>query len=178
MSSAVRKALLTAATTTAGLTAGVFFDWQVTVMPGLEELPDAEFIATFQALDRAVKNPLFIGGAFIGGAASLVAATVAHRQEPARSRLLAAASAVYALGVVGVTMAGNVPLNEKLAQVSVATASPAEMATARMDFEGPWKALHLVRTAAALASLVLVSLAMRSRDKTTELLPSTSKSSP
>ena len=37
MSSAVRKALLTAATTTAGLTAGVFFDWQVTVMPGLEE---------------------------------------------------------------------------------------------------------------------------------------------
>ena len=176
MSSAVRKALLTAATTTAGLTAGVFFDWQVTVMPGLEELPDAEFIATFQALDRAVKNPLFIGGAFMGGAVSLVAAAVAHRHEPARLRHLAAASAAYLVGV-GVTLAGNVPLNEKLAQVSVATASPAEMATARMDFEGPWKALHLVRTAAALASLVLVSLAMRSRDKTTELLPSTSKSS-
>ena len=63
-------------------------------------------------------NPLFIGGAFMGGAASLVAATVAHRQEPARLRLLAAASAVYALGVVDVTMAGNVPLNEKLAKVS------------------------------------------------------------
>ncbi len=177
MSSAVRKALLTAATTTAGLTAGVFFDWQVTVMPGLEELPDAEFIATFQALDRAVKNPLFIGGAFMGGAASLLAATVAHRHEPARLRHLAAASAVYMAGV-GVTLAGNVPLNEKLGEVLLATASPAEMATARMDFEGPWKALHLVRTAAALGSLVLVSLALRSRDTTTQLLPSTSKSSP
>ncbi len=177
MSSAVRKALLTAATTTAGLTAGVFFDWQVTVMPGLEELPDAEFIATFQALDRAVKNPLFIGGAFMGGAASLLAATVAHRHEPARLRHLAAASAVYVAGV-GVTLAGNVPLNEKLGEVLLATASPAEMATARMDFEGPWKALHLVRTAAALGSLVLVSLALRSRDTTTQLLPSTSKSSP
>lgn len=177
MSSAVRKALLAAGTTTAGLTAGVFFDWQVTVMPGLEELPDAEFIATFQALDRAVKNPLFIGGAFMGGAVSLVAATVAHRHEPARLRHLAAASAAYLVGV-GVTLAGNVPLNEKLAEVSVATASPAEMATARMDFEGPWKALHLVRTAAALGSLVLVSLALRSRDTTTQLLPSTSKSSP
>ncbi len=177
MSSAVRKARLTAATTTAGLTAGVFFDWQVTVMPGLEELPDAEFIATFQALDRAVKNPLFIGGAFMGGAASLLAATVAHRHEPARLRHLAAASAVYMAGV-GVTLAGNVPLNEKLGEVLLATASPAEMATARMDFEGPWKALHLVRTAAALGSLVLVSLALRSRDTTTQLLPSTSKSSP
>ncbi len=177
MSSAVRKALLTAATTTAGLTAGVFFDWQVTVMPGLEELPDAEFIATFQALDRAVKNPLFIGGAFMGGAASLLAATVAYRHEPARLRQLAAASAVYVAGV-GVTLAGNVPLNEKLGEVSVATASPAEMATARMDFEGPWRALHLVRTAAALGSLVLVSMAMRSRDTTAQLLPSTSKSSP
>ena len=134
-------------------------------MPGLGDLPDAEFIAAFQALDRAIMNPLFIGGAFMGGAATLVAATVAHRQEPARSRLLAAASAVYALGVVGVTMAGNVPLNEKLAEVSVATASPAEMSTARMDFEGPWKKLHLVRTGAALGSLVLVSLAMRSPDQ-------------
>ena len=134
-------------------------------MPGLGAVPDAEFIAAFQALDRAIMNPPFIGGAFMGGAASLVAATVAHRQEPARLRLLAAASAVYALGVVGVTMTGNVPLNEKLAEVSVATASPAEMSTARMDFEGPWKKCHLVRTGAALGSLVLVSLAMRSRDQ-------------
>jgi uncharacterized membrane protein len=165
MTSAAGKALLTVATTTTGLTAGVFFDWHVTVMPALGELPDAEFIAAFQSLDRAIMNPLFLGGAFIGGAASLVAATVAHRQEPARLRLLAAASAVYALGVVGVTMAGNVPLNEKLAEVSVASERPADLFTARMAFEGPWKKRHLVRTGAALGSLVLVSLAMRSRDQ-------------
>ena len=165
MSSPLGKTLLTVATTTAGLTAGVFFDWQVTIMPGLQELPDAEFISVFQAMDRAIMNPFFIGGAFMGGAASLVAATVAYRHEPARWPLLAAASAVYMIGVVGVTSAGNVPLNEKLAAVSVATATPAEMSTARMDFEGPWKGLHLVRTGAALGSLVLVSLAMRNRDQ-------------
>ena len=95
MRSAVGKTLLTLATTTVGLTAGVFFDWQVTVMPGLGEMPDAEFIDVFQALDRAIMNPIFIGGAFMGGAAFLVAATVAHRQEPGRFRLLAAASAAY-----------------------------------------------------------------------------------
>jgi uncharacterized membrane protein len=72
-----RKALLTLATTSVGLTAGVFFDWQVTVMPGLGRLPDAEFVDAFRSLDRAIMNPLFIGGAFVGGAASLVAATAA-----------------------------------------------------------------------------------------------------
>ena len=69
------------------------------------------------------------------------------------------------LGVVGVTMAGNVPLNEKLAEISVATASGAEVASARSDFEGPWKGLHLVRTGAAVGSLVLVCLAMLTRDE-------------
>ena len=163
--STVGKSLLTLATTSVGLTAGVFFDWQVTVMPGLAELPDAEFIAAFQALDRAIVNPLFIGGAFIGGAACLVAATVAHRHEPAPFRLLAAASAAYLLGVVGVTMAGNVPLNKKLAQISVGTATSAEMAAARSDFAGPWNGLHLLRTGAAVGSLMLVCFAMQTRTR-------------
>jgi uncharacterized membrane protein len=72
---------------------------------------------------------------------------------------------VYVLGVVGVTMAGNVPLNEKLAEVSAATASGAEPAAARSDFEAPWNRLHLVRTGAALGSLVLAGLAMMTRDE-------------
>ncbi|MDN5861738.1 MAG: DUF1772 domain-containing protein [Pseudonocardia sp.] len=134
-------------------------------MPGLGQLPDAEFIDAFQAIHRAIMNPLFIGGAFMGGAASLVAATAAHRRESGRFRLLAAASAVYVLGVVGVTIAGNVPLNEKLAKLSAATASGAEMAAARSDFEAPWNRLHLVRTGAAVGSLVLPGLAMMTRDE-------------
>ncbi|MBA3780977.1 MAG: DUF1772 domain-containing protein, partial [Nocardioides sp.] len=118
--STVRKALMTLAATTVGLTSGVMFDWQVAVMPGLGELPDREFVSAFQALDRAIMNPLFIWGTFLGGAAFVVAAAAAHRQERGRFRLLAAASAVYVLGVMGVTMAGNVPLNERLADVDVA----------------------------------------------------------
>ncbi len=33
--STVRKALMTLAATTVGLTSGVMFDWQMAVMPGL-----------------------------------------------------------------------------------------------------------------------------------------------
>ncbi|WP_248583477.1 DUF1772 domain-containing protein [Nocardioides sp. InS609-2] len=113
-------------------------------------------------------NPLFIWGTFLGGAAFVVAAAAAHRQERGRFRLLAAASAVYVLGVVGVvgvTMAGNVPLNERLADVDVASASDAEVASARSDFEGPWNGLHAVRTGASVASLVLVGLALLTREE-------------
>ena len=164
--SAVRSGLLTLAMTTVGLTSGVMFDWQVTVMPGLGELPDREFVSSFQALDRAIMNPLFIGGAFLGGAAFLVAATVAHRQARGRVRLLAAASALYVVGVVGVTIAGNVPLNERLQDIDVASASSAEVAAARADFEGPWNRLHVVRTGASVLSLALVGLALLARDET------------
>ncbi len=163
--SAVGKTLLTLATTTVGLTAGVMFDWQLAIMPGLGELSDREFVSAFQAFDRSITNPLVIGGAFMGGAVFLVASAAAHRRERGRFRLLAAASAIYVVGVLGVTMGGNVPLNEKLAEVSVASASDAELASARSDLEGPWNALHLVRTGTSVASLVLLGLAMLTRDE-------------
>lgn len=162
--SIVRKALLTLAATTVGLTSGVMFCYQVAVMPGLGRLPDREFVTAFQATDRSIVNPVFLVGTFLGGAVWLVAAAVAHRRERRRFRLLAAASAVYVLGVVPVTLVGHVPMNERLAGVTVAVASDAEVTAARSEFEGPWNRLHIVRTGAAVASLVLVNLALLAGD--------------
>ena len=62
-------------------------------------------------------------------------------------------------------MAGNVPLNEKLARISIGTASGEEMAAARSAFEGSWTGLHLVRTGAAVGSLVLACFAMQTRTR-------------
>jgi uncharacterized membrane protein len=73
--------------------------------------------------------------------------------------LLLSASAVYLLGVVGVTMTWHVPRNTALARVpSSATAD--EAARARASFEGTWNRLHVVRTLASVASLVLVATAL------------------
>jgi uncharacterized membrane protein len=150
--------VLVAATTTVGLTAGVMFCYQVAVMPGLHELPDHEFIRTFQEIDRKIVRPPFLL-AFFGGGVLLVVGTVLEGSASGRFEALVIASALYVVGVLVITMAWHVPRNAALARVP-ATAHADDAARARATFEGPWNRLHVVRTLAAVASLVLVATAL------------------
>jgi uncharacterized membrane protein len=147
------------AVTTVGITAGVMFCYQIAVMPGLHRLSDREFITAFQQIDRKIQNPLFVLVAFLGGAVFLVVATILEGRGSTRFTLLALASAIYILGVVVLTLAWHVPHNTTLSHVPVTTASDQELARARADFETTWVRLHVVRTAAAVASLVLLASA-------------------
>jgi uncharacterized membrane protein len=156
----VKRLLLPAAATTVGMTTGVMYSYQAAIMPGIGRLTDHEFITAFQAMDREIVNPVFIGPVFLGGGALLVAATIAHHNEPRRFRRLATASAIYLAGVVGVTMAGNVPKNNKLAEFRVAPSTVQQAAAARQEFEGSWSRLHIIRTLASVASLAVLSIAM------------------
>ena len=162
----VKRLLLPAAATTVGMTTGVMYSYQTAIMPGIGRLTDHEFITAFQAMDREIVNPVFIGPVFLGGGALLAAATIAHRDEPRRFRRLATASAIYLAGVVGVTMAGNVPKNNKLAEFRVAPSTVQQAAAARQEFEGSWNRLHIVRTLASIASLGALSIAMVSNPRT------------
>ncbi|HKE75492.1 MAG TPA: anthrone oxygenase family protein [Acidimicrobiales bacterium] len=161
-----KRILLVLAATTVGITAGVMFCYQIAVMPGIGRLPDREFIAAFQSIDDEIVNPIFVGLTFLGGAVFLVAATVAHRGEPLRFRLLAVASVVYIVGVVVVTMAGNVPKNDTLADFPVASSTVREAAAARESFEDSWNRLHVVRTLASITSLAVLSVALVSGART------------
>ena len=154
----VTDVVLVAATTTVGLTAGVMFCYQVGIMPGLHQLSDREFIAAFQHLDRKLVRPAFLL-AFFGGGALLVAGTALEGSDSERFGLLLAATVVYVLGVLAITMMWHVPRNAVLARVGP-TATAEEAARARAAFEAPWNRLHAVRTLAAVASLVLVATAL------------------
>ena len=158
------RTLSALAAVTVGITAGVMLCYQVAVMPGLAQLPDREFVTAFQAMDRSIVNPVFVVGTFLGGAVWLVAATIVNRRSPSRFRRLAAASAVYVGGVVAVTLAGHVPMNQRLADLVVASSTDRQVAAARSKFEGPWNRLHVIRTGASVAALVLVSLGALARD--------------
>ena len=162
----VKRLLLPAATVTVGMTTGVMYCYQTAVMPGIGRLTDGEFITAFQAMDREIVDPVFIGPVFLGGGALLVAATIAHRDEPRRFRWLATASALYLVGVVAVTMVGNVPKNDKLAEFQVASSTIRQAAAARQEFEGSWNRLHIVRTLASIASLGALAMAMVSNPRT------------
>lgn len=143
-------------TTIIGLTAGIFYCWSVSVTKGLALLPDKEYITAFQALNRAILNPLFFF-CFFGSIILLPVSTwqAWQSQVPARFWLLLSASVVYIVGVMGVTMAGNVPLNESLDVFDITKATIAEIAQKRLGFEGPWNNLNTIRTITSIVSFVL-----------------------
>src|SRR5690625_3855384 len=109
---AFRTTALIAATVSMGLTAGVFGLWSHTVMPGLAKTDDRTFVASFQALDRAIMNPWFIGLGFMGALiASITAAATQIGRGPFPWTL---AAFVLYLAAFVITIVVHLPLNEVL----------------------------------------------------------------
>jgi uncharacterized membrane protein len=148
--------ILWSAIVSTGLVAGVFYGFVVAVNPALARQPDGAYIATMQAINDVIQNPLF-AASFFGAPLLLPLAAVLQRKPyPRRFHLLVVAAAIYLVGSFGVTVAANIPLNEKLAAFSLAEATPAQLAVARQQFAAPWNYWHAVRTWASVAALVLV----------------------
>ena len=161
--------LLMAATMTMGLVAGVFGLYAHTIMRGLGKTDDRTFVGAFQAIDRAIINPLFMltffGALLLSGAAALV-----HLRDDVRSVLpwIVAAAVLY-LVVVVITMAVNVPLNDEIK----AAGDPdriADLAAVRANFhETRWVAWNIVRTVATTVAFGCLawSLVLHGRETTT-----------
>jgi uncharacterized membrane protein len=145
-----------------GLTAGVLFAFSSFIMNALARLPPAQGIAAMQSINITVVNPAFFGVFFgtavlclyLGGRALL------NWNQPG-SPLLFAASLLYILGTIVVTIAFNVPLNDALAAVKPESA---EGATLWAAYLSRWTAWNHVRALAALAAAALFidSLSQRS----------------
>jgi uncharacterized membrane protein len=155
--SAVRALTLAGATLTTGLVAGVFYAYAVSVNLGLAAQPDAAYIATMQAINERIQNPLFFLS-FFGAVLFLMAALAAHSPRPRSGRfwLVALACLLYVGGGFLLTVFVNVPLNEQLARVG-ADVSAGELVRARAEYEGPWNFWNGVRAVSStLAFLALV----------------------
>ena len=143
------------------LVAGVFFAFSNFVMGALARLPDAQGAAAMRSINAVVLNPGFLG-LFLGtgaACAALAAAAFVTRAEPG-AVALAAGSALYLAGCLGVTMACNVPRNERLARTE--PGSLAEARAWREDLRG-WTRWNHVRSAASLAAALSLALAVWQR---------------
>ena len=151
--------LVTTATTTA-LMAGLFYAYSFSVNPGLNRLSDTAYVAAMQSINRAILNPVFFAG-FMGTALLLPLCTYSNYTQPLSMRFwfLLAATVVYLVGVMGVTMAGNVPLNEALDSFNLSSASASEIAAQRIAFEMPWNRLNTIRTIASILAVIFTILA-------------------
>lgn len=149
--------VLALATVSTGLVAGLYYGFVVAVNPALARLPDPAYIAAMQAINDVIVNPAF-ASVFFGAPLLLPLATGLHARwlRSRQFRLLAAATSVFWIGSLGVTVIVHLPLNEALSAFPVANATPAQSVAARTHFGGPWNRWHHVRT---LATTVAFGLA-------------------
>ena len=158
---ALRVASLIASTVTMGLMAGVFSLFAHTLMPGLGHTDDRTFVGAFQSIDRAIINPWFMAGGFIGALVFTALAAALHLREDGRSVLpwVAAALLLYLVAVL-ITIGVNVPLNDAIK----AAGNPDRIADlgevrARFD-EAKWASWNIVRTVMSLAAFGCLTWAL------------------
>jgi uncharacterized membrane protein len=153
--------ILVLAGTLTALIIGLYFGYSVSVNGGLHRLNDSEYVRAMQSIKAVIQNPLFFAS-FIGPVVLLPLAAFLHTNtntNPMQFALLLASSVVYIAGSFGITIAGNVPLNERLAKFDASKSSGNEIAQARPGFEKRWNRLHTIRTIASIAATVLIFVA-------------------
>uniref|UniRef100_UPI00404ABCEF anthrone oxygenase family protein n=1 Tax=Fulvivirga sp. TaxID=1931237 RepID=UPI00404ABCEF len=147
-----------------GLSAGLFYAWAVSVIPGTRRVTDLAYLETMQSINKAIINPAFMI-IFFGSVVLLGISTAQHYQSGSIFWVLLAATATYLIGTIGVTGMGNVPLNDALEVLKLDKFSLNELASIRKEYETPWNRLHMIRTVFSVLSfaLALAAVFMNSR---------------
>ncbi|RYF74068.1 MAG: DUF1772 domain-containing protein [Cytophagaceae bacterium] len=150
------------------LIAGLLYAYACSVNPGLNRLSDSAYLAAMQSINQAILNPVFFFS-FLGTLVLLPVSSWLHYEQPVSLRFwcLLGATLTYAIGVFGVTMFGNVPLNNMLESADLGTLSPSAMSELRTRFELSWNRFHTVRTLAAVLTQILVLIAVLNPRSTT-----------
>lgn len=141
---------------TLGLIAGLYYGYVCSVNGALGTLTDSEYVKTMQAINIAIQNPVFYLS-FFGTLILLPLATWVNYQGSISPKFifLLVAGVLYIFGSFGVTVAGNVPLNDALANIDVNIASIDKIKGARINFQQRWNLFHNIRTMATIGSFLL-----------------------
>ena len=152
----LRAVALVLATMSMGLMAGVFGLYAHTVMPGLRRTDDRTFVGAFQALDRAIINPWFMVGGFMGALVLTLAAAALHIGVASVLPWTLVALVLYLIVVV-ITFRINLPRNNAIKAAGDPDAI-ADLAAVRERFdETLWNRWNVVR--AVLSTIAFAGLA-------------------
>ena len=159
------KILLLATGLVTALITGLFYSYSCSVNPWLKKLSDIEYLRAMQSINRAILNPVFFMS-FIGTLLLLPAsAWMIYRNEGGSPSfyVMVTAALIYGIGVFGITIFGNIPLNDALDKFDTRTAQNSEIEFQRNKFETSWNRFHFIRTIACILSLLsgLGSIIMR-----------------
>jgi uncharacterized membrane protein len=149
------KALTIAALVGSGLMAGLFFAFGTAVMSSLAKLPAGQGAHAMNIINSRIQNPLFLL-IFLGTALVCLVLAVMSFIGDAPGRWWRLAGAVlYLAGVMVVSFAINIPLNDSLAAVDPNTAAGAAKWQKYLEGWNPSNNLRAVASTIAVAFLAL-----------------------
>lgn len=155
----IRLPLILLATIGSSLSGGIFFAFSTFVMQALAKQPTAQGIATMQTINITVINPWFMVAFFAPAVAGiLLSISLLFQWQPSIAVYLLAASLLYLIGTIGVTVVGNIPLNDALAIVKPDSVEGTELWTRYLT---DWTFWNHVRTIAALLAATLFAIALK-----------------
>lgn len=158
MAITLQNILLYVAIILTGLSAGLFYAWQVSVIPGTKRVQDLTYIETMQKINRAIINPAFML-IFLGSVLTQIITVFLYRSSGSPFWLILSATFMYGIGTVIVTGLGNVPLNNALDELNINGLSREKISKERHDYETPWNQLHIIRTGFSVLSFMLLLVA-------------------
>lgn len=136
-----------------GLSAGVFYAFSSFIMSGLARASDDAAGAGMTGINETALLPAFMSvffGALLVPAATGIWGLVSGRDGGA---WVLAAAAVYLVGTFGVTMALNVPLNNRLLAAH-------DKAAGWRAYWRPWTAWNHLRTLAGVVATALAAVGL------------------
>ncbi|MGO4458447.1 DUF1772 domain-containing protein [Streptomyces sp. M-16] len=151
--------LLGLATVLVGLMAGLFFAFDISVMPGLAASDDRTYVTAMQHFNAAIDGNGLFGTVFLLAPLSAAAsAVVEFRGGRRRVALCAGAAAAAYLVVLVITFTVNIPLNNELA--AVGDAAKATAFPVLDKFKGTWVTTNIIRTLLCTAALTALARAL------------------
>ncbi|GAA4899360.1 DUF1772 domain-containing protein [Flaviramulus aquimarinus] len=139
-----------------GLSAGLCFTWSNTITTGIGNLDNYGYLSAFQEMNRTILNSSFFIVFFGPSVLGLINLYVFKNAPSSLIWLLIFATVIYFLGVVLVTILGNVPLNDILDKTDLISASSEDLQTLRNTFEVKWNRLHLIRTMSSISAFLFL----------------------
>jgi uncharacterized membrane protein len=155
---AITTILVLAATLGAAVVGGILFAFSNFVMGALARIPAPEGIRAMQSINIVVLNRGFLS-VFAGTAVLFLVLGILGvvQWSDGHGPYLLGAAVAYLAGTWLVTIAGNVPLNERLAQQAPETESAEQVWQHYLE---RWTRLNSQRTGAAVLASVLLLLAV------------------
>lgn len=160
MEMSIQSSLVSASLVLTGLSAGLFFGWSVSVIPGTQKINDLSYLNAMQSINQEILNPGFFI-VFLGSLIALMLSTYfMYPISPTGFGILLIATLTYMIGTIGVTVTGNVPLNNKLEALKITDLTSKEITEFRQYYELRWNRLHTCRMLFSVLSFILTLLAL------------------